>query len=275
MTPRKSKKDSLNSSADSLELDMDRISVTLNEQFVVKVYAKVLCPDVEYKTLSVSKVTTCREMVTMLLNKFRMKHTDPNLFYFTMEITIRRTGTPIRTVIVLDDLSCPAQIQESYPHQDIKFSLVTRRGGLVKVYDSCLMSASLYKSLLISDYTNVAELIQLLLHCYDSDSLVSSFALYEVCPQKKWERRLHENELPLMIQKEWTSGEIYYFQLRLNYEEQIQRRKVNWIRSSTSSSSSQNTSFCYDFKDDSRPSSTSSSPVQMYNQYHIDTYFYV
>lgn len=58
----------------------------------MKVYAKVLCPDVEYKTLSVSKVTTCREMVTMLLNKFRMKHTDPNLFYFTMEITIRRTG---------------------------------------------------------------------------------------------------------------------------------------------------------------------------------------
>ena len=245
------------------------------QKFMIKVYAKVLCPDVEYKTLSVSKVTTCREMVTMLLNKFRMKHTDPNLFYLTMEITIRRTGTPIRTVIVLDDMSCPAQIQESYPHQDIKFSLVTRRGGLVKVYDSCLMSASLYKSLLISDYTTVSELIQLLLHCYDSDSSPSHFALYEVCPQKKWERRLHENELPLMIQKEWTIGDLYFFQLRLNYEEQLQRRKVNWNRSSTSSSSSRNLSFC-DYKDDSLPSSVSSSPsLQMYNQFHIDTYFYV
>lgn len=63
-----------------------------SSMFVVKLYAKVLCADVEYKTLSIKYHTTAREMIQLLLNKFRMKHTDPNLFYLTMEVWIRNTG---------------------------------------------------------------------------------------------------------------------------------------------------------------------------------------
>ena len=90
------------------------------KQFVVKVYAKVLCSDVEYKTLSINYSTTAREMIRLLLNKFRIKHKDPNLFYLTMEVWIRKTGIPIRSVMILDGMACPAQIQASYPHQDTK-----------------------------------------------------------------------------------------------------------------------------------------------------------
>ena len=59
-------------------------------QTTIKVYAKCLRSDIEYKTISVSSRATCREVVALLLSKYRMKHRDPNLFYLTMEVTTKR-----------------------------------------------------------------------------------------------------------------------------------------------------------------------------------------
>ncbi|KFM61688.1 hypothetical protein X975_21718, partial [Stegodyphus mimosarum] len=39
----------------------------------IKVYTKVLCADMEYKTLCISQQTTSKEVVRMLLSKFKMK----------------------------------------------------------------------------------------------------------------------------------------------------------------------------------------------------------
>ena len=61
-------------------------------QTTVKVYARCLRPDIEYKTLVISYQTTCKEMVMMLLNKAKMKHRDPKLFYLTMEVGVRKSG---------------------------------------------------------------------------------------------------------------------------------------------------------------------------------------
>ena len=33
---------------------------------------------------------------------FRMKHRDPKLFYLTMDVTIRKTGIPIKRTMVLE-----------------------------------------------------------------------------------------------------------------------------------------------------------------------------
>ncbi|RWS02531.1 uncharacterized protein B4U79_02128, partial [Dinothrombium tinctorium] len=133
--------------------------------------------------------------------------------------------------MVLDDDSYPAQLQACYPHHNIKFSLMMRRGGLVKVYDSCLMSGSLYKSVLLSDHTSAEELIQLLLHCYNSKEKHTAFALYEVCPSRKYERKLHKDELPLRTQKEWPLQDLYFLQLRYNADEPLQKRKIPWTKS--------------------------------------------
>ena len=61
-------------------------------QIPVKVYARCLRSDIEYKTLSVTFDTTCRQLVSTLLNKYRMKHRDPNLFFLTMEVGVRSAG---------------------------------------------------------------------------------------------------------------------------------------------------------------------------------------
>ena len=50
---------------------MAKVGVTL------KVYAKCLAPDIEYKTVIVTKNMTSRELVCLLLSKCRMKHRDP------------------------------------------------------------------------------------------------------------------------------------------------------------------------------------------------------
>ena len=111
-------------------------------QVVVKIFTRVLVPDVEYKTLSISKGTTCREVIRMLLAKFRLRHRDPNLFFLTIDVWMRKAGVPVRSVMVLDERTCPAQLQLVYPQQGAKFTLQMRRGGIVKVVDdSCSLSS--------------------------------------------------------------------------------------------------------------------------------------
>ncbi|XP_067137392.1 uncharacterized protein [Centruroides vittatus] len=196
---------------------------------VVKVYSRVLCTDMEYKTLSINPLTTSIDVVRMLLSKFKMKHRDPNLFYLTMEVWIRKTGVPIKSVMVLDDEARPAELQACHPRGESKFSLQMRRGGLVKVYASCLMTASLYKSLLVSERTTVEELIQLLLHCYNSREQPTKFSLYEVSTSRRYERKLHPHDYPLLIQQDWANPLHYAFHLRRNSDSY--QRRLSWMQS--------------------------------------------
>uniref|UniRef100_T1IP96 Ras-associating domain-containing protein n=1 Tax=Strigamia maritima TaxID=126957 RepID=T1IP96_STRMM len=142
-------------SADSEELSSrSRCSsiTSLQRHFTVpiKVYANVLRSDIEYKTLSVSPQMTSKELITSILNKYKMKHRDPNLFYLTMEVGVK--GLPIRTVMMLDDEAKPVELQSCHPIGHSKISLQTRRGGLTKVYDSCLMSGVNERKLHPDDY---------------------------------------------------------------------------------------------------------------------------
>lgn len=62
------------------------------EAVIIKIYTRILCTDVEYKTLSIDNKTTCKEIVQMILKKFRLQHRDSNLFYLTLEAWIKQTG---------------------------------------------------------------------------------------------------------------------------------------------------------------------------------------
>ena len=113
--------------------EVARLGVTL------KVYAKCLAPDIEYKTVIVTKNMSSRELILMLLSKCRMKHRDPKLFYLTMDVTVKKTGIPIKRTMVLDEDARPAQLRSCNPWGECKFSLQMRKGGLVRVYDSVLV----------------------------------------------------------------------------------------------------------------------------------------
>lgn len=194
----------------------------------IKVYAKCLRQDIEYKTLSITFQTTCKEVVSTLLGKYKMKHRDPKLFYLSMEVTVRKAG--VRTHLALDEEARPAVLQSCHPRGDSKFSLQTRRGGLVKVYDSVLNSNSQYKSLLISARTSVDELIALLLNCYNSKERVEQFSLYEVNTDKEQQRKLHPDDRPLNVQQMWLPTHRCHFLLRRNPDYlPLSRRKIFWV----------------------------------------------
>ncbi|KAH9389743.1 hypothetical protein TYRP_007290 [Tyrophagus putrescentiae] len=219
---------------------------------VIKIYTRVLCTDVEYKTLSIYNHTTSKSIVQMILNKFRLKHRDPKLFYLTLEAWIKQTGIPIRSVMTLEDDSCPALLQSCYT-QDLKFTLMMRRGGIVKVYDTCFQHGPLYKNLLISNRTTVLETIQLLLNCCDSTESYSKFALYEICPSHNTERLMKGDEVPLAIQSDWPNPDFSMFQLRYCETETVCQPKA------ISSFSHSMYNFKKNFKNELRNSSLSSA----------------
>ncbi|XP_061707791.1 uncharacterized protein LOC134664067 isoform X2 [Cydia fagiglandana] len=185
-----------------------------NIHTTIKVYARRLRPDIEYKTLSVTWGTRAQEVVATLLGKFRMRHRDPRLFYLSMEVRVRAAG--LRTTLVLDDDARPAALQACHPKGYSKFSLEMRPGGLVKIYDSALMSSSQYKCLLTSERTTADELLAILLQCYNSAEGVERFSLYEVCPSQEYERKLHPDDLPLLVQRAWPADSDCHFRVRRN-----------------------------------------------------------
>ncbi|XP_045470095.1 uncharacterized protein LOC123677555 [Harmonia axyridis] len=201
---------------------------TNNLQTTIKIYARCLRSDIEYKTLSITFQSTCKEVVGMLLGKYKMKHRDPKLFYLSMEVTVRKAG--VRTILALDDEARPAALQLCHPKGDSKFSLQTRRGGLVKIYDSVLNSNSQYKCLLVSAKTSSDELIALLLNCYNSKERVEQFSLYEVNTDKEQQRKLHPDDRPLLVQQMWIPSHKCHFLLRRNPDYlPLSRRKIFWI----------------------------------------------
>lgn len=209
------------------------LSESNNLHTTIKVYAKCLRPDIEYKTLSITFQTTCREVVATLLGKYKMKHRDPKLFYLSMEVTVRKAG--VRTHLPLDEEARPAVLQSCHPKGDSKFSLQTRRGGLVKVYDSALNCNSQYKSLLISAKTTVDELIALLLTCSNNKERVEQFSLYEVCPSKEQQRKLHPDDRPLQVQQTWLPNLQCHFLVRRNPDYlPLTRRKLFWTTAHSS-----------------------------------------
>ena len=167
----------------------------------IKIYAKCLCSDIEYKTLSVSPRTTARELIWTLLSKYRMRHRDPKLFYLTMDIAIRRTGIPLRRSLALDDDSRPAELQSCHPWGECKFTLQSRRGGVVRVHDSVLMAESRYKCLLVSEETTAEEVVRMLFHLYrlESQMRTERFCLHEQSRDGEWQRRLEPDDRPMQV----------------------------------------------------------------------------
>ena len=195
----------------------------------IKIYSRCLSSDIEYKTLSVNHQTTSKEVIWMLLSKFKMKHRDPKLFYLTMDINIKRTGIPLRRTLSLDDDSRPAELKSCHPWGECRFTLQMRKGGLVRIYASVLMPESKYKCLLISEQTTTQEVIEILFHCYglmdQKKYAIEQFCLYEQCPSQGYERRMHQDDQPVPLQSMWpssssVSGNLFSFVLKkLSVEE--------------------------------------------------------
>ncbi|KAF2366497.1 Ras-associating (RA) domain [Trinorchestia longiramus] len=197
----------------------------------IRVFAKCLRSDIEYKTVSVGPRTTCGELVASLLSKYRMKHRDPNLFYLTMEVTVRRwSGPPVRSLLVLEECARPAQLALCRPLGDARFALQMRKGGVIRVHDTVLMPGSQYKSLLVSYRTRAEEVVQLMLNCYSRTDTRSFYALHQVCQFPEYsDVQLHPDDRPLEVKSSWPADrrDEFVFVLRRNMSAALSLRKLS------------------------------------------------
>ena len=220
----------------------------------IKIYARCLRSDIEYKTLSISHRTTSTEVIWMLLSKYKMRHRDPKLFYLTMEIGVQADNvstagseTESSRTLVLDDDARPAELKSCYPWGDCRFTLQMRKGGLVRIHDSVLMAESKYKCLLISDQTTVREVINILFHCYGLERIerVDRFCIYEVFNSDFQNcKKLRADDCPAVVQSSWTSPSECQFILKRDHVQTglSTPMEVSTPMSTTSSSASTSTS---------------------------------
>ncbi|PAV90939.1 hypothetical protein WR25_06743 [Diploscapter pachys] len=133
-------------------------------QGVLKVYTSDIRQCTDYKTIRVSTKTTARNVIEMVLTKFKLTCRDPNLFELWMELTTKAEGKPVKTILRLENDAKPLELQRCHPAGMSRFLLhMNATGTLVRVYDHNICAASNYKSLMLSSLTNCEEAIDLIL----------------------------------------------------------------------------------------------------------------
>ena len=176
----------------------------------IKVYATCLRPHLSYKTVVITPHTTSKQVILGLLGRFRMRHRDPNLFHLTMEVTVEQGA---RQTILLEDNSRPAEMISCNPWAQSKFILQAKQGGLVRVYDHLVRPESVYKCLIISEETTVADTIGILRSCYreEEGSGVGELQLWAGSEDGQTERELGAGERLLLLLEAGQQGEPRFF----------------------------------------------------------------
>ena len=164
----------------------------------IRVYARCLRSDIEYRTVRITSSTTANLLIQGLLTKFKLKHVDPKLFYLTMEVTIEALKY---TVIKISEDDKLARLLHCNPWSDSKIILRSKSGGFIKVYDTVIMPDSVYKSIRVSYDTTVGEVIGIVLGCCNSDLRPEEFCLLET--GEKISRLMKFEEKPLLVCKGW------------------------------------------------------------------------
>ena len=131
----------------------------------IRVYASCLRADIEYRTVRINKTTTAKQVIMGLLNKYRLKHMDRNMFFLAMEVTIEEGK---RTMIKIGETNYLSEILSCNPWRDVRVVVCSKPCVCVRVYDSAIIQDSVYKSICVSEDTSVREVIDIVLLCCNS-----------------------------------------------------------------------------------------------------------
>ena len=189
----------------------------------IRVYTKCLRSDLAYRTLMITPYTTSKEVIMALLNRFRMNHRDPNLFYLTMEVMVDQT---LQT-IMLDDNSQIVDMIRCNPWGDTgRFNLCSKPGYLLKIYDHNIRTDSVYKAIIISKDTMVRDTITMLETCYTKLGC-KNLLLTEYSPGKGSERVLDEREYILDVKNSWGNESDKIFVIKIGNKPTEQETQVD------------------------------------------------
>ncbi|VDM95746.1 unnamed protein product [Thelazia callipaeda] len=150
-----------------------------NEWGTLRIYTGDIKEDTDYKTLKISTSHTVKNIVDIILMKFRISCKDPNLFEIIMEVWTRYHGEQVKSFLLLPRNARPLELQRCHPMQMSRFLMtMSTNGVLVRIYDYLITPQSNYKSLFISPRTTCYEAIIMLLSISRKPGPPTDFRLY-------------------------------------------------------------------------------------------------
>ncbi|CAJ0593855.1 unnamed protein product [Cylicocyclus nassatus] len=149
----------------------------------LRVYTNNVKACTDYKTIRVSTQSTTRSVIETVLNKFKISCRDTNLFELWMEVTTKANGKAVKTILRLDHLAKPLELQRCHPSNMSRFMLhMNSEGTLVRVHDHSISPQSNYKSLLLAEDTTCREVVDILL-CMNRKEPDGDYALFLTAPE--------------------------------------------------------------------------------------------
>ncbi|CAI4229871.1 unnamed protein product [Auanema sp. JU1783] len=129
----------------------------------LKIYTNNVKTCADYKTIRVSNFATTEQVIETVINKFKLSSCrDTNLYKLWMEVSTRTNGKTVSTILELDRLSRPLELQRCHPENMSRFILhMCSSGSLVKIYDHNISPESNYKSLMMAPETTAEQTIKL------------------------------------------------------------------------------------------------------------------
>ena len=148
----------------------------------IRVYVSCLRSDIEYRTVRISKTTTASEVITGLLNKYKLKHFDRNLFFLSMEVKIKEEE---KTIIRISEQDRLYEMVRCNPWRESCVRLCSKPGCFIRVYDSAIMADSVYKSIRICQDTRVRDVIEMVLECSNTSLTQDMVCLVETGSRRR------------------------------------------------------------------------------------------
>ncbi|MFH4981747.1 hypothetical protein AB6A40_008456 [Gnathostoma spinigerum] len=151
----------------------------LTEWGILKVYTGDVKADTDYKCLRISTSHTAKNVIDMLLSKFRVNSRDHNLFELYMEVRTMINGKLIKSLLLLTDDSRPLELQRCHPMHMSRFILtISSNGVLVRIHDFPISPMSNYKSVMLARRTSAYEAIAIVLSMNRRNSSPSDYRLF-------------------------------------------------------------------------------------------------
>ncbi|CAJ0593856.1 unnamed protein product [Cylicocyclus nassatus] len=149
----------------------------------LRVYTNNVKACTDYKTIRVSTHSTTRSVIETVLSKFKISCRDTNLFELWMEVTTKANGKAVKTILRLDHLARPLELQRCHPSNMSRFMLhMNSKGTLIRVHDHNISPQSNYKSLLLAEETTCHEVVDILL-CMSRKEPDGDYALFLTSPE--------------------------------------------------------------------------------------------
>ena len=159
--------DSLPSSGHTEE-SLEEDEVMEEEQHMVRIYTNTILPQLDYVTVCVSVDTRVRDVVKLVLERFRERYKDDKLFYLALQLTDTNPSQEglTRKTLILENSSRMVEYVNCQEWFQTTFILRMKSGTEVKIFISVLLEDQDWICLTLSEDTTCKQIIKMIINMF-------------------------------------------------------------------------------------------------------------